>query len=91
MSRRPWDNVAKTETAATPKPKKAARRKAASKTKAPTPPPIPEKELVGARIPVETAAELRALAAKLQRETGRRVLLTDLVTEAVGLLLKKYR
>jgi hypothetical protein len=50
-----------------------------------------DRSMLALEIPRALHFELRELAARLGTQKGKRVLLTDLVVEALGLLLAKHR
>jgi len=93
MTKRDFGGVVEKSLETKPKPARL-RGKPKTKTtaaKKKTRPRIAPKELIGTRVPKPMLDKLRKLAAKMQRETGRRVLITDLVTEAIADLLEKHR
>jgi hypothetical protein len=50
-----------------------------------------DRSMLALEIPKGLHFQLRELAARLGTQTGKRVLLTDLVIEALGLLFTKYQ
>jgi hypothetical protein len=50
-----------------------------------------ERSMLALEIPRGLHSDLRELAARLGKQAGGRVLLTDLVVEALGLLLAKHK
>jgi hypothetical protein len=50
-----------------------------------------ERSMLALEIPTTLHSEMRELAAQLGKKAGKRVLLTDLVIEALGDLLAKHK